>query len=240
MRNLLIAGALVALLAGACTTQQLADTVRILTEEEDALTTSDVESGLRAALVKGVTEGTAEVSKVGGYLNNPQIKIPFPPEVVKVENTLRDIGMGDLVDQFVSTLNHGAEEAAKEAKPIFVSAIKQMTIADAWNILNGSKDEATQYLKRTTTGELTAKFSPVIESALQETGATRYYGEIVDKYNSIPFIQKVNPDLTSYATELAIDGLFVKIAEEEAKIRENPAARTSEILQRVFGSLSKP
>lgn len=239
MQNLLIASALVAVLAGACTTQQLADTMKVLTEEDNALTTGDVESGLRAALIKGISEGAADVSKVGGYLNNPKIKIPFPPEVVKVENTLRNLGMDKLVDDFVSTLNHGAEQAAKEAKPIFVSAIKQMTIADAWNILNGSSDEATQYLKRVTTNELTAKFSPVIASALQETGATRYYTEIVTKYNSIPFMQSVNPDLTAYATELAIDGLFVKIAEEEAKIRENPAERTSEILRKVFGSLSK-
>lgn len=240
MRKVFFVSALLAVLVGSCTSQQLAETMRVLTEEDTALTTGDVESGLRAALIKGVSEGAGEVSKVGGYLNNPKIKIPFPPEVVKVENTLRDIGMGSLVDDFVSTLNHGAEEAAKEAKPIFVSAIKQMTIADAWNILNGNNDEATQYLKRTTTSELTAKFSPVIDAALQQTGATRYYTQIVDKYNSIPFIQKVNPDLTAYATERAIDGLFVKIAEEEAKIRENPAARTSEILRKVFGAQNRP
>jgi len=223
------------LILSGCTTQQLADTMEVLTSDQSELTSSEVEAGLREALIKGVSRGSDEVSKVGGYLNNPKIRIPFPPEVEKVENTLRDIGMGALVDDFVETLNHGAEEAAKEAKPIFVSAIKQMTISDAWAILQGSDNEATEYLKRTTTSQLHSKFQPIIESALEQTGATRHYSEIVTKYNSIPLVQKVNPDLADYATNRAIDGLFVKIAEEEKKIRENPAARTTELLRKVFG-----
>lgn len=244
MNSLLVnqARALVLLLALTfglgCTTQQISDTVRILTDEDRALTSAEVEKGLREALIKGVSTGTDEVSKVGGYLDNPVIRIPFPPEVSKVENTLRDLGMGAMVDQFVSTLNRGAEEAAKEAKPIFVNAIKQMTIADAMAILKGEQDAATQYLKRTTSDQLAQKFNPVIRSALQETGATRYYSDIVSTYNSLPLVQPVNPDLDQYATQLAIDGLFVKIAEEEGNIRKNPAARTSEILRRVFGSTS--
>lgn len=218
-----------------CTTQQIADTMRILTDENSALTSAEVDEGLREALIKGISVGTDEVSKVGGYLNNPKIRIPFPPEIQKVENTLRDIGMGSLVDDFVTTLNRGAEEAAKEAKPIFVSSIQQMTIGDALAILRGSEDEATQYLKRTTTDELTNKFMPRIQNALNETGATKYYTDIVNTYNSIPLVQKVNPNLGEYATALAIDGLFLKIAEEEKNIRQNPAARTTEILKRVFG-----
>jgi hypothetical protein len=218
-----------------CTTQQIADTMRILTDENAALTSAEVDAGLREALIKGISVGADEVSKVGGYLNNPQIRIPFPPEIQRVENTLRDIGMGQLVDQFVTTLNRGAEQAAKEAKPVFVSAIKQMTIGDAFAILRGNEDEATQYLKRTTTAELTSKFMPVIQSALNETGATKHYTDIVTTYNSIPFVQQVNPNLDEYATSLAIDGLFLKIAEEERNIRKNPAARTSDILKRVFG-----
>lgn len=219
-----------------CTSQQLAESFEILTSEDSRLTSSEVETGLREALIKGVSVGSDEVSKVGGYLNNPKIKIPFPPEIQKVENTLRDIGMGSLVDDFVATLNRGAEEAAKEAKPVFISAIRQMTIGDAYAILRGSEDEATQYLKRTTTSELTAKFQPIIHNALEKTGATRHYSEIVNTYNSIPMVQKVNPNLDEYATELAIDGLFVKIAEEERNIRKNPAARTSAILKKVFSS----
>jgi len=222
-------------LTSACTTQQIADTMRILTEDSP-LTTSEIDTGLREALIKGVSVGADEVSKAGGYLNNAQIRIPFPPEMVKVENTLRDLGMGSLVDQFVTTLNQGAEEAAKEAKPIFIDAIRQMTIQDAMSILKGKDDEATQYLVRTTTGALSQKFMPVIKSALDKTEATKYYGEIISKYNAIPFVQKVNPNLDEYATQLAIDGLFVMIAKEEKNIRQNPAARTSDILRRVFGS----
>lgn len=222
-------------LMSACTTQQIADTMRILTDESP-LTTSEIDTGLREALIKGVSVGADQVSKAGGYLNNPQIKIPFPPEMIKVENTLRDLGMGNLVDQFVTTLNQGAEEAAKEAKPIFINAIRQMTIQDAMSILQGKDDEATQYLVRTTTSALTEKFKPVIKTSLDKTEATKYYNEIVTKYNSIPFVQKVNPNLDEYATQLAIDGLFVMIAKEEKNIRQNPAARTTEILKRVFGS----
>lgn len=220
-----------------CSTQQISDTMRILTDEDRTLTSSQVETGLREALIKGVSTGTEEVSKVGGYLDNPKIRIPFPPEFAKVENTLRDLGMGAMVDQFVATLNRGAEEAAKEASPIFINSIKQMSIADAMAILKGEQDAATQYLKRTTSNQLSGKFMPVIRSALQETGATRYYSDIVSTYNSLPLVQPVNPNLDEYATQLAIDGLFVKISEEERNIRLNPAARTSEILRRVFGSV---
>lgn len=229
---------LVLSLISGCSTQQISDTMRILTDEDRTLTSTEVESGLREALIKGVSTGAEEVSKVGGYLDNPKIRIPFPPEVSKVENTLRDLGMGAMVDQFVATLNRGAEEAAKEAKPIFVNAIRQMTIADAMAILKGEQDAATQYLKKNTSDQLAQKFNPVIQSALDETGATRYYSDIVSTYNSLPLVQPVNPNLDQYATQLAIDGLFVKIAEEEKSIRSNPAARTSEILRRVFGSTS--
>jgi hypothetical protein len=219
----------------ACTTQQIADGMRILTEEAP-LTNAEIESGLREALIKGISVGADRVSQSGGYLNNPQIKIPFPPEMVKVEKTLRDLGMGNMVDQFVTTLNQGAEEAAKEAKPIFVSAIQQMTIQDAMSILKGKEDEATQFLKRTTTTQLTGKFMPVIQNALKKTEATKYYNDIVTTYNAIPFVQKVNPNLDAYATQLAVDGLFVMIAKEEKLIRQDPMSRTTDILKRVFGS----
>lgn len=222
-------------LSTSCTTQQISDTMRILTDDNAALTSAEVDKGLREALIKGISVGADEVSQIGGYLNNPKIRIPFPPEIQKVENTLRDLGMGSLVDDFVTTLNRGAEEAAKEAKPVFVNAIRQMTIEDAFAILRGSEDEATKYLKRTTTSELTNKFMPKIQEALNQTGATMYYTDIVNTYNKIPLVQKVNPNLDEYATSLAIDGLFLKIAEEEKNIRQNPAARTTEILKRVFG-----
>jgi hypothetical protein len=173
---------------------------------------------------------------VDGYFKNPEIKIPFPPEVKKVEDRLRQIGLGGEVDKFVMTLNRGAEDAAKEAKPIFITAIKQMTIQDAWAILRGEPDAATQYLKRTTSAQLKEKFKPVIQNSLNKVNATKYYSDIVTRYNQIPLVQKVNPELDSYATDKAIEGLFVMIAREEKEIRANPAARTTELLKRVFAS----
>ncbi|HEY9489426.1 MAG TPA: DUF4197 domain-containing protein, partial [Chryseosolibacter sp.] len=143
---------------------------------------------------------------------------------------------GEEVDKFVTTLNRGAEDAAKEAKPIFVEAIRAMTIEDAWSILRGENDAATQYLRRTTSGLLREKFKPVIQNSLNKVNATKYYGEIVTRYNQIPLVQKVNPDLDDYATDKAIDGLFVMIAKEEKNIRENPIARTTELLKKVFGA----
>lgn len=217
-----------------CTAQQIQSLSDIVGYEE-GLTAEQVGAGLKEALVKGVSTGTQKVGKLDGYFKNPQIKIPFPPDVKKVENTLRDIGLGSEVDRFVMTLNRGAEEAAKEAKPVFVSAIKQMTINDAWNILKGSdKEAATNYLRRTTSNELRAKFSPIVKRALSNTNATKYYSDIVSRYNKIPLVEKVNPDLESYATEKAMEGLFFMIADEEKKIRANPGARTTELLKKVF------
>ena len=200
------------------------------------LTTSDIAAGLKEALVKGASVGSDLVSKENGYFGNAKIKIPFPEDVQRVEKALRNIGLGDQVDKFVLTLNQGAEEAAKEAKPIFVSAIKQMTITDAISILKGEQDAATQYLTRTTSPALIAAFSPAVEKALAKTGATKNYTDIANIYNKIPFSNKVNPDLVSYATQKAIEGLFIMIAHEEAKIRKDPMARTSDLLKRVFGS----
>jgi hypothetical protein len=175
-------------------------------------------------------------SQLDGYFKNPKIKIPFPPDVKKVEDKLRQIGLGSEVDKFILTLNRGAEDAAKEAKPIFVSAIRQMTIQDAWSILRGSDNAATEYLKRTTSAQLREKFQPVIASSLSKVNATKYYSDLVTQYNRIPFVEKVNPDLNDYATTKAMDGLFLLIADEEKKIREDPVARTTELLKRFFGS----
>ena len=191
---------------------------------------------MKEALIKGISSGSDLASQVDGYFKNPQIKIPFPPDVKKVEDRLRQIGLGNEVDKFVMTLNRGAEDAAKEAKPIFIAAIKQMTIDDAWAILKGEPDAATQFLKRTTSGELKNKFMPVIKNSLDKVSATKYYGDIVSKYNSIPLVQKVNPDLNDYAADMAIQGLFTMIANEEKNIRQDPIARTTELLKRVFGA----
>ena len=197
-------------------------------------TTEEVAEGLREALLKGVMRGTEELSKADGYLGNPEIRIPFPPDAKRAEERLRQIGFGKEVDRFIITLNHGAEDAANEAKPIFFNAIQTLTIDDAWNILKGQPDAATQYLKRTTSLQLKEKFKPVIRNSLSRVNATKYYGDLVTTYNRIPTVEKVNPNLDDYATELAIQGLFVMIAREEKLIRQDPVARTTDLMKRVF------
>lgn len=204
-------------------------------ESGSAPTTAEVGEGLKEALIKGISAGTSQVSQTDGYFKNLAIKIPFPPELKKVEQKLRQLGFGNEVDNFVMTMNRGAEDAAKEVKPIFVNAIRSMTIEDAWGILKGSPDAATQYLKRTTSPQIKEKFKPVIQNSLNKVSATKYYGDLVNTYNRIPFVEKVNPDLNEYATDLAMQGLFVTIANEEKKIRNNPLERTTDLLKKVFG-----
>jgi hypothetical protein len=194
------------------------------------LTEGEVAGGLKEALIQGITKGATQASATDGYLGNALIRIAMPPEVQKVESTLRNIGLGGEVDKFVTALNRGAETAAKEAAPIFVT--------DAFNILRGEKDAATQFLQRVTTAQLTNAFAPHVQKALNATQATKYYTDIATTYNRVPFVTKINPDLQGYATQKAIDGLFILVAQEEAKIRENPLARTSDLLKRVFGSVN--
>ncbi|MDH4089571.1 MAG: DUF4197 domain-containing protein [Cyclobacteriaceae bacterium] len=236
MRNIILA---LAAVLGACTTAQINQTMGDVNKAlgaEGPLTTAEVAEGLKEALIKGISTGSDLASQVDGYFMNPEIKIPFPPEVKKVEDKLRQIGLGNEVDKFVMTLNRGAEDAAKEAKPIFITAIKSMTIQDAWGILKGQPDAATQYLKRTTSAQLKEKFQPVIQNSLKKVNATRYYGDIVNTYNKIPLVDDVNPNLDDYATDKAIEGLFTMIAKEERNIRQDPLARTTELLKKVFGA----
>lgn len=200
----------------------------------EKLTTEEVGQGIKEALTNGVSKGSDLASQLDGFNKNELIRIPFPPEVQQVENKLRQIGMGSEVDKFVVTLNRAAEDAAKEAKPVFVSAIKQMTIQDAFAILRGEQDAATQYLSRTTSAELNEKFSPIVKSSLEKVNATKMYADLIKAYNKIPLVQKVNPDLEAYATGKAIDGMFVMVATEERNIRQNPGARSSALLKKVF------
>jgi len=204
---------------------------------EVPLTRQEIVAGLKESLSKGITRGAVLASRKDGYFGNPRLKIEFPRDVIKVEKTLRRIGFGREIDRFVKQLNRSAEKAAARARPIFVRAITSMTIYDAIEILNGAPDAATQYLMRTTGNELRAQFLPIVRDTLNQTSATRYYGDIVKQYNSLPLVSDVDPDLDEYATDKAVAGLFVLIAEEEANIRANPAARTTRLLQRVFGSL---
>ncbi len=222
-----------------CTSAQINQTLGEVNKaigSDQQPSTAEVGEGLKEALVKGISKGSDLVSQLDGYFGNAEIKIPFPPEVKKVEDKLRQIGLGNEVDKFVLSLNRGAEDAAKEAKPIFVNAIRQLTIQDAWSILKGEPDAATQFLKRTTTAQLVEKFKPVIQASLNRVNATKYYGDLVNTYNKVPFVQKVNPNLDDYATDRAIEGLFIMIAKEEKNIRQDPLARTTELLKKVFGA----
>jgi hypothetical protein len=199
------------------------------------LTEKDAADGIKEALVNGTGESIKLVSVIDGYLGNPEIKIPFPPEAGNMETKLRAIGMGRQVDQFNESMNRAAEKAADKAKPIFISAITGMTVKDAINIVKGENNAATMYLKRTTSPELISAFQPEIKTSLDNVNASKYWSELITIYNRIPLVTKLNPDLTLYVTNKAIDGLFVMIAKEEFKIRKDPLARTSELLKKVFG-----
>ncbi|MBE9584989.1 DUF4197 domain-containing protein [Mucilaginibacter sp. JRF] len=199
-------------------------------------TATDIASALKQALEQGTTKSSDELSAQNGFFGNALIKLVFPPEAQKAEKTLRSLGLNSLCDNVILSLNRAAEDAAKEAKPIFINSIKQLTLQDATNILLGNKDAATQYFKRTTVNQLTEKFKPVIQSSLNKVGATRYYGDAVTAYNKVPLVStKLNPDLSDYVTQKAIEGLFVEIAKEELNIRQNLSARSTTLMQRVFG-----
>jgi hypothetical protein len=236
MKNISIA---VLLILCSCTAAQMTQAVNDANQvlgKDQPLTSDQVAQGLKEALTQGASKGADALSQLDGYYKNPEIEIPFPPDAKKVEDKLRAIGLGNDVDRFIMTLNRGAEDAAKQAKPIFVDAIKQMTIQDAWGILKGDQDAATQYLKKTTTAQLKTQFKPVIQQSLDKVSATKYYSDLVNTYNKIPLVEKVNPDLNSYATDMAIRGLFTVVANEEKNIRANPAARTTDLLKKVFAA----
>jgi hypothetical protein len=200
---------------------------------------TEMASGLKAALVKGTEMGVDQLHKSGGYLNDPEVKIPFPNELVKVKNTLNDMGLSSLVDKAVESMNAAAEDAVIEAKPLFVNAIKEMTIEDAKGILFGNDTAATSYLRGKTSAGLQQAFRPKIQTSLDKVNATKYWEDVISTYNKIPLVQNVNEDLAGYVTDMAIDGLFNQIAEEEAAIRINPLERTSDILKKVFGYADK-
>jgi len=202
-------------------------------------TTAEIGLGLKQALEIGTTNGANQLSAKNGFLGNLAVKILFPPEAQKVEKTLRTIGLGSLADNVIVSINRAAEDAAKEAKPIFISAIKQMTITDATNILLGNKDAATTYFKRVTTAQLMEKFRPVIEGSLAKVGATKYWGDAANQYNKIPLVKPVSTDLSAYVAQKAIDGMFIQVAQEELKIRDNIGARSTGLLQKVFGYADK-
>ncbi|HEY8399798.1 MAG TPA: DUF4197 domain-containing protein [Cytophagaceae bacterium] len=200
-----------------------------------AASESEIASGLKEALTIGANKASSELNQVDGYNKNTKVRIPFPEDAQKVAKTLRDMGFGSKVDEFELTLNRAAEQAAKEAAPIFVSAIKEMTISDAKNILTGPDTAATGYLRKTTYNPLYDSFSPHIANALNSTQATQKWTEITTIYNKFSK-NKVETDLVKYTTNKALKGLFILVAEEELKIRKDPLARTTDLLKKVFGS----
>jgi hypothetical protein len=196
--------------------------------------------GIKEALTQGVTNAVLNLNKTDGFFGNEIYKVLLPPDAKKIETTLRKIGMGDQVDKAILSINRGAEDAVGFAKDIFMSAIKEMTLTDALNIVKGNKDAATQYFKQKTTEKLMAAFTPPVKTSLDKVGATKHYTDIVATYNKLPTtFNKVNPDLPSYVVAKAVDALFDQVAKEEANIRANPAARATDILKKVFGSVIK-
>ncbi len=200
----------------------------------------EIGNALKQALQQGTAKSSDQLSAVNGFFGNAAVKILFPPEAQKVERTLRGMGMNKLCDNVILSLNRAAEDAVKDAKPIFIDAIKKMTIEDVSGILLGRQDAATQYFKKTTSTALAAKFKPTIKVSLDKVGATKYYGTAAGEYNKLPFVKHLNPDISDYATQKTIDGLFVEIAQEELKIRQNlPSARSTPLLQKVFSFADK-
>jgi|SRR5579875_3008934 len=200
-----------------------------------SLSNDEIVSGLKEALQVGTERGTQKLSAIDGFFKDAAIKILMPPEAQKVEATLRNLGMGNLVDNAILSMNRAAEDAAKSAAPIFINAIKQMSIQDALGILRGGDFAATNYLKQKTTTSLTDAFRPVIEASLKKVDATKYWNAVFTAYNKFS-LKKVNPDLSSYVTEKALSGIFYQVGQEEQKIRKDPVARTTDLLKKVFGS----
>ena len=198
------------------------------------LTQEQIANGLKQALDKGIDEQVSKLTQTDGFYRNQLVKILLPEELQKVEKGLRDVGLGSLADEGIKALNRAAEDATKEATPIFVNAIKEMTFNDAKNILLGDDRAATTYLEQKTNQELYNKFNPVIKNSFSKVGADQIWSNIITKYNNIPFTQNVNPDLTDYVTQQALDGVYTMIAIEEQEIRTNIASRTTDVLKRVF------
>lgn len=223
------------LLLSSCTAQQIQSTLNTLMDTP--LTAEEVGRGLKEALTKGSTRGANELSQDGGYFNDAAYRILLPQEARKVTDRLRVIpGFSNLEDEIIRKINQGAEDAAKQAAPIFLDAIKRMTIQDAFNILRGENDAATDYLVANTRNQLYGKFSPVINRSLDKFDARKIWSDATNKYNSIPLVQDVNTDLGAYVTNQALDGLFKKVALEELNIRQNINARTSDLLRKVFAA----
>lgn len=201
---------------------------------QGGLGNAEIASGLRQALDFGIEKQVTKLTQKDGFYKNELVKILLPEELQKVDKTLRDIGLGNLADEGLKVLNRAAEDAVKEATPIFVNAVKDITFADAKNILLGEDNAATQYLTSKTETALYSKFNPVIKSSFSKVGADQIWENLINRYNSIPFTNNVNPDLTDYVTGEALKGVYTMIAVEEKDIRNKVSSRTTDLLKRVF------
>lgn len=205
-----------------------------LPQTNGILGNTDIANGLKEALNNGIDKQVSKLTKTDGFFKNEAVKILLPDELKKVDSKLRAMGLSNLADEGLKVLNRAAEDAVKEATPIFVNAVKQITFNDAKNILMGNQTAATSYLQNSTSTALYGKFNPVIKSSFAKVGADKVWENIITKYNSIPLVKKINPDLTDYTTNKAMDGVFKMIAVEEKEIRTNLNARSSDLLKRVF------
>lgn len=199
-----------------------------------AIGNDQIANGLREALDFGIEKQVTKLTQTDGFFKNEMVKILLPEELQKVDNTLRKMGLSNLADEGLKVLNRAAEDAVKEATPIFVNAVKGITFSDAKQILLGSDDAATNYLKTTTATQLYASFNPVIKNSFEKVGADQVWNNLITKYNNIPFVTQVNPDLTDYVTQEALKGVYTMIAVEEKEIRTKAASRTTALLQKVF------
>ena len=235
MKKLLMAVGIITGLYSCDVLQQLPQTGGM-----SGVTEAEAARGIKEALSQGLVKATLQLNKTDGFFGDAFYKILLPPDAKKIENTLRTVGLGKSVDKAILQINRGAEDAVGFAQPIFIDAIKQMTLTDAINIVKGGDTSATHYFRIKTMEKLTAAFLPVIKNSLEKVDATKYYGDIVNTYNNFPTtFKKLNPDLPSFVTAKATHALFDLVAKEEKNIRENPVARTTEILKKVFGGLNQ-
>ncbi len=236
MKKILLLVSILSVTAPATHSQVLKDVLNKVTKSTQGsnLSNDDIVSGLKEALRVGTDSSTKKLSKMDGFFKDAAVKILMPEEAKKVERTLRNFGMGNLVDKAILSMNRAAEDAASGVGTIFWDAIRQMSITDGLKILRGGDYAATDYLKSMTTKQLTEKFRPVIETSLAKTEATKYWKDLFTAYNRFSK-DPVNTDLTAYVTERALAGLFLQIGQQEQKIRKDPAAQVTDILKKVFG-----
>lgn len=202
--------------------------------EDTTPTDIEINKGLKAALEVGINKGVSKLSAQNGFLENPEIKIPFPKDAEKVAETLKDISLGSKVDEVVTSLNRAAENAVQKALPLFKNAIYDMSFSDVKTILFGNDTAATAYLKRKTRNDLIQTFKPDIQKSLDQVNATKHWEGVMSTYNKIPLVNKVETDLSTYVSKKAINALFLEVRKQEASIRENPLERTTDLLKKVF------